>query len=405
MEQKINADKSDYVGPTLVCQCGQTSRYAGRRSKCFLSVLGSLNIERAYYHCAQCDTGFCPRDVALGLQGSTMSPAVTRMIGVVGAMVSFEESHILLSDLAGVVVSSKTVERVAESLGSEIAENERQSCESLRPLDDATTTLYLGMDGTGVPIRSNELIGRKGKQDDGSSKTREVKLVTIWSAEGRDKDGTPQRDEGSVTYSAAIESAATNIKGDEPSEFAKRVIREAQRRSFESVARRVIVGDGAVWIWALADEYFPDAIQILDRFHAKQHLSDVSKAIYGPKSDLAKAWATQRFDELDDGRIDDLLQALTIHAGSIDEARKCVGYVQANRARMAYPNFREQGLCTSSGVVEAGCKIVVGTRLKRCGMHWTVAGADAIIALRACQLSGRFEDFWEGRSLRALNTA
>jgi hypothetical protein len=256
-----------------------------------------------------------------------------------------------------------------------------------------------------VPIRSDELIGRKGKQEDGTSKTREVKLVTIWSAEGRDENGMPQRDEGSVTYSAAIESAANNINGDQPSEFAQRVIREAHRRSFESAARQVIVGDGAAWIWALADEHFPDAIQILDRFHAKQHLSDVSKAIYGPKSDLAKEWTKQRYDELDEGRIEALLQALSIHANGIDEARKCKGYIEVNRARMDYANFRAMGLCTSSGVVEAGCKIVVGTRLKRCGMHWTVAGADAIIALRACQLSGRFEDFWEGRSLRTLNAA
>jgi hypothetical protein len=225
------------------------------------------------------------------------------MIGVVGAMVSFDESHVLLSDLAGVVVSSKTVERVAERLGSEISANEKQCCDSLRPSDDAEVTLYLGMDGTGVPIRSDELIGRKGKQEDGTSKTREVKLVTIWSAEGRDENGMPQRDEGSVTYSAAIESAANNINGDQPSEFAQRVIREAHRRSFESAARQVIVGDGAAWIWALADEHFPDAIQILDRFHAKQHLSDVSKAIYGPKSDLAKEWTKQRYDELDEGRI------------------------------------------------------------------------------------------------------
>jgi hypothetical protein len=309
------------------------------------------------------------------------------------------------SDLAGVVVSSKTVERVAERLGSEISANEKQCCDSLRPSDDAEVTLYLGMDGTGVPIRSDELIGRKGKQEDGTSKTREVKLVTIWSAEGRDENGMPQRDEGSVTYSAAIESAANNINGDQPSEFAQRVIREAHRRSFESAARQVIVGDGAAWIWALADEHFPDAIQILDRFHAKQHLSDVSKAIYGPKSDLAKEWTKQRYDELDEGRIEALLQALSIHANGIDEARKCKGYIEVNRARMDYANFRAMGLCTSSGVVEAGCKIVVGTRLKRCGMHWTVAGADAIIALRACQLSGRFEDFWEGRSLRTLNAA
>jgi hypothetical protein len=101
---------------------------------------------------------------------------------------------------------------------------------------------------------------------------------------------------------------------------------------------------------------------------------------------------------LDDGRTDDLLAALAIHAGANEEARQCVDYVARNRARMRYPAFRAAGLCTSTGVVEAGCKVAIGTRCKRAGMHWTVAGVDAIIALRCCKLSGRFEDFWERRS-------
>ena len=154
-------------------------------------------------------------------------------------------------------------------------------------------------------------------------------------------------------------------------------------------------GDGAKWIWNLADEHFPDAVQIVDRFHAKQHLSDVAKSIYGAGSDLAKQWARERHDELDAGDIDAILNALRLHSPKDDEARKCVDYVERNRWRMRYPEFRAAGLCTSTGVVEAGCKLAIGTRCKRAGMHWTVAGVDAIIALRCCKLSGRFEEFWE----------
>ena len=241
-----------------------------------------------------------------------------------------------------------------------------------------------------------------GKQPDGSAKTREVKLVTIWSAEGRDKKGTPVRDLGSISYSAAIESAAHNDTDLTPSEFAARVEREATRRGFDRAARQAVLGDGARWIWNLTDEHFPYAVQIVDRFHAKQHLSDVAKSIHGAGSDLAQQWARERYDELDAGDIDTVLNALRLHSPKDDEARKCIDYVERNRERMRYPEFRAAGLCTSTGVVEAGCKVAIGTRCKRAGMHWTVAGANAIIALRCCKLSGRFEEFWERRAQRRV---
>ena len=229
--------------------------------------------------------------------------------------------------------------------------------------------MYLGMDGTGVPMRLSELEGRAGKQPDGSAKTREVKLVTVWSAEGRDDKGIPVRDPGSVTYSAAIESAAGRDTDKEVPEFAKRAAREATRRGFDQARRRVVLGDGAPWIWNLADEQFPGAVQIVDLYHAKGHLWDVAKAIYGAGSDRASQWAKQQRDELDEGKIDALLAALRVHAQANDEARKCLDYVARNHSRMRYPEFRAQGLCVSSGVVEAGCKVAIGTRLKRAGCH------------------------------------
>ena len=396
--RRLNADTSDHVGPTFPCACGQPARYAGRNDKTFESVLGPLTLSRAYYHCEPCEAGFCPRDRALGLQDGSLSPGVLRMVGRVGAMVSFEEGHELLTELAGVNVPTKHVERAAEALGREVAEDERRVVEPPAANEPMAPTLYLGMDGTGVPVRKEELVDRAGKQPDGSAKTREVKLVTVWSAEGRDEKGTPVRDEGSISYSAAIESAAQKDTDTLPSEFARRVQREATRRGFDRAARRVVLGDGAKWIWNLASEHFPNAIQIVDRFHAKQHLSDVAKSIYGAGSDLCNKWAHDRYDELDAGDMKALLAALRVHSPKDDEARKCLDYIEANRERMRYAELRAAGLCTSTGVVEAGCKTVVGTRCKRAGMHWTVAGVDAILALRCCQISGRFEGFWERRS-------
>ena len=398
VEQWVNADTSDHTGPMASCVCGEQARYAGRRPKTFESVLGLVTLERAYYHCGACGEGFCPRDRELGLEGGSLTPGVMRMVGKVGAMVSFEEGHELLGELAGVNVSTKHVERAAESLGREVFQDERHVVEPPTGDEPVAATLYLGMDGTGVPMRASELEGRQGKQPDGSSKTREVKLVTVWTAEGRDDEGMPVRDEGSVSYSAAIESAATRDTDRTVSEFALRVEREAKRRGFERAQRRVVLGDGAPWIWNIANEHFPDAIQIVDRFHAKQKLSDVAKSIYGLASDLGKEWGRQRHDELDAGDIEALLRALRVHAPKDEEARRCVNYVQRNRQRMRYSQFRTAGLCTSTGVVEAGCKLAIGTRCKRAGMHWTMAGADAIIALRCSKLSRRFQTFWRRRS-------
>jgi hypothetical protein len=371
----------------LCGRCHRSARYAGRHPKTFESVLGPLTLERAYYHCASCDAGVCPRDHALGLAGTSVSAGVTRMVGVVGAMVSFADGHDLLHALAGVTVETKQVERTAEALGRAIAADERAVVE---PVPPAAPTMDLGLDGTGIPMRASALAGRPGKQPDGSAKTREVKLCTVWTAEGRDAAGIPVRGPGSVSDSAAIESAASGPPAATPSAFAQRVDREA--------ARRAVLGDGAGWIWALADVAFPGAVQIVDVYHAKEHLSTVAKAIYGATSDLATHWAQQRYDDLDAGHLHRLVWALRVHAATTPEAARCIGYLRRNRRRMRYPVFRAQGLCVSTGVVESGCKTAIGARLKRSGMHWSVAGADAIIALRCCTLSGRFEDFLERRA-------
>ncbi len=135
--------------------------------------------------------------------------------------------------------------------------------------------------------------------------------------------------------------------------------------------------------------------------HVKQHLNDVGKAIWGAENPLGAAWSEAREDELDAGQLDVLIREISAHASVCLAARQCAGYLDHNRDRMDYPVFRAKGLCTSTGVVEAGCKVAVGTRLKRAGMHWTTSGADAIIALRCCRLSSRFEDFWERWADRA----
>jgi hypothetical protein len=325
----------------------------------------------------------------------SLTPGVLRMTGNAAALVSFVESSGLLQELAGVEVSASQVQRAAEALGAEIAEDERRCVDRL---GETAPTMYLGMDGTGVPMRAAEVVGRAGKQADGSAKTREAKVVTMWTAESRDDEGKPVRDPGSITYSAAIESAASLDTSLNRSDFAERVLRESNRRGFTEASRCVVLGDGSAWIWNIATELFPQAIQILDRFHAKEHLSNLGKIIYGADSERGRKWIHRRYDELDEGRLEPLLKALIRHGPGHQEAFQCAQYFRNNLERIRYSEFHAQGLCTSTGVVEAGCKVVIATRLKRAGMHWTESGANAIIALRCSKISGRYEDFWERRS-------
>jgi hypothetical protein len=402
LEQRLNADTSDYAGPELPCSCGEPAQYRGRHEKTFESVLGPLRLERAYYHCAKCQSGFCPRDRALRLELFSLTPGVLRMTGSTAALVSFEESSTLLHELAGVEVSVSQVQRAAETLGAEVSADERACVERM---GEVAPTMYLGMDGTGVPMRPSEVAGRAGKQPDGSAKTREAKVVTVWTAESRDEEGKPVRDPGSITYSAAIESAAALDTSPKRSDLAERVLREATRRGFTEAPRCAALGDGSPWIWNTTTELFPQAIQILDRFHAKQALHRTAQSIFGATSPEAKPWATARCAELDDGKLQAIIRALRPQIGTSDEAAKCAIYIFRNRRRMRYPKFHAQGLCTSTGVLEAGCKVAIGTRLKRAGMHWSVSGANAIIALRCAKLSGRFEDFWERRSTQVKAAA
>jgi hypothetical protein len=397
VERRLNDDRSDYLGPIAICRCGQHARFVRHRWKSFRSALGEIKLRRAYYYCSACGHGFCPRDEQLGLAGTSLSPGVTRMVALVGATVSFEEGSELLAQLAGLAVDAKLVEREAETIGAAIATDERELVqeESSRPV---TATMYCGLDGTGVPVRASEVEGRAGKQPDGSAKTREVKLCAMWTAESRDKDGIPTRDPGSVTYTAAIESAAMRDTDDELSEVAQRVMRETHRRRFLQAKRRVVLGDGAAFIWNIFDELFPGAIQILDRFHAKEHLIAVAKVIWPVDDENRHRWLTARMEELDAGKVEILADRLMVHASRYDDARACADYFLHNRHRMRYGAFHAAGLCTSTGVLEAGCKHAIGTRLKRPGMHWTVRGANAIAALRCSKLSNRLEPFLQRRS-------
>src|ERR1700721_3479727 len=167
LEQRLNPDTSDYAGPELPCSCGGPAKYHGRHEKTFESVLGPLRLGRAYYYCEQCQSGFCPRDEALGLGLFSLTPGVLRMTASTASLVGFEESSGLLHELAGGEVSAKQAERAPEALGAEIARAEKKQKDKT---GEVAPTMYLGMDGTGVPMRTQEATGPAANKTNGPPK-------------------------------------------------------------------------------------------------------------------------------------------------------------------------------------------------------------------------------------------
>ena len=238
-----------------------------------------------------------------------------------------------------------------------------------------------------------ECVGHAGKTEGQPARTREVKHGCVFTQSGRDEKGRPMRDEASTTYVAAIESAE---------DFGLRLYTEAWRRGWQRARKKVVIGDGALWIWNLADQHFPGALQIVDLYHARQHLWELAPKLFPDDLAARKRWLAPTLDCLEKGKIEALGKLLRQTRPPSAEAERALHndaeYFQRNAARMRYPSFRAQGLFVGSGVVEAGCKEVIGSRLKRSGMFWSVEGANAILALRCCRLSGRFEDYWESQN-------
>ena len=198
-----------------------------------------------------------------------------------------------------------------------------------------------------------------------------------------------------MRVSAAIESAAARDADPQPSPFGRRVWRAAKLFGFAAAKRRVAIGDGAKWIWNTVAEMLPGCVEIVDLWHAKEHLWEVGRAVYGHGTELCARWSLRVCEALEEGRVDDVLAALRRHAETCEEAERCVGYVEGNRRRMRYPTFRGMGLCIGSGAVESMCKGLVSERFKRRGMRWSVAGANAVLALRAAIFNDRYDDFWQ----------
>jgi hypothetical protein len=321
------------------------------------------------------------------------------MQALVGPQAPFDHGREQMKVLAGLEVTAKSVERTAEAIGADIAARGQRQIRKAVQLDlpvivgEPIPILYVQMDGTGVPVVRKETEGRKGKTDGQPAHTREGKLGCLFTQTTHDEEGFAIRDPDSTTYTGAIETAE---------EFGRRLYLEARTRGWSRAEKKVVIGDGAEWIWNLADIHFPGAVRIVDLYHARQHLWELARRLHPNDPVQQKAWMKVHQKRLlDKGKIEKLVLSLrsiqSTNAELTERIRTEADYFERNAERMRYPKFRRQHLFAGSGVIEAGCKTVIGSRLKQSGMFWTVTGANSIIALRCCHLNGRFESYWESR--------
>jgi hypothetical protein len=383
----------------IACACGHQAHYRELRSKAILTAVGKVDIARPYYLCPHCHAGQFPADVDLDIENSDSSPGVRRMQALVGQEAPFDHGRRQMQLLADLEVTTKAVERTAEAIGGDIAAREQDEIHRVVQLDlpivigKPIPFLYVQLDGTGVPVVKKETLGRAGKMEGQPAHTREAKLGCVFVQTTWDAEGFAIRDPDSTTYVGAIEAAH---------EFGLRLYLEACKRGWSRAEKKVVIGDGAEWIWNIADQHFPGAVQIVDLYHARQHLWELARKLFPNQQSEQERWVTIHKDDLlDQGKIEDLVASLRSIVSSnpelTEKLRIEADYFEKNTERMRYPKFRAQHLFVGSGIIEAGCKAIIGSRCKQSGMFWTVRGANAILALRCCYFNGRFEDYWESR--------
>lgn len=366
--------------PEAAPQPGQR-RHRNRECEVF-SMFGPVRLCRDYYHRAG-NQGAFPLDRALGLIGN-FTPGVARMLSRTAAQLPYEESSQQIQELAGIKIDPSQIQRLVQVLGLAAPQHLVQLPE---PAAQAAPQFYVSVDGTGVPMLGAELEGRAGRGADGKAKTREVKLAALFTQTKIDAEGRPIRDPDSTTYLGNFACS---------DDFGPLVRQAALARGLAKAQQAIFLGDGAAWVWEIARTCFPQAAQILDYYHASEHVVGLAKAVYADPG-TAGNWALRWQSLLYESQLDVLLAEAraAAHEAPTELVQKELDYLEGNRDRMDYLRYRQQGWFIGSGVVEAGCKRVIGQRLKQSGMFWTEAGAAAIISLRCALLSsGGWNYLW-----------
>jgi hypothetical protein len=377
------------AGACSPCPCGARARFEGYRPKEVQTVVGWITIRRAYYACARCGHAHCPLDAALGLARDSLSPGVRRLAGRFGAVLPFAEAAASLADAARVQLSASTLRTVTEAVGARREQEVAAAiaaawAQGLPPAaGPAPERLYVALDGV-------RILGRDGAG-------REVKVGVVVPV--RDSAAGACRERASAA--GACRERASSVAGLEPAAaFGRRVALEAHRRGLEGADQVAVLGAGAEWIWNLAAEHCPTAIQIVDWFHASARVWDLGRALYGEGTEQTAAWVAQQLERLAAGQAAGLTAAWQTlptrgEAAVVRDAQ--VTYFTNQASRMAYDRYRAAGWDIGSGMVEAACKHLIGAREKDPGMRWSEAGAQTVAAVRVLL----FNDQWAAYDLAA----
>lgn len=371
------------------CSCGQTARYKGEQSRTLVTVHGPLTLLRACYYCGACQKTIAPSDMALGLDGGCTTRQVRLWVGWLCALHPFAEAATTLQMLTGVCLSPATLERISLAMGQSLAAEQKQQAQDHRnerlpePALKPIRRLYVGMDGLFVPLR--DPWQRDGSRGDLHCRFGECKIGVVYQTlqDEKGKDCRVQHSDFVATLGGV--------------EVLEPILGSLAHQKGHHQAREVIVlGDGAVWIWQIAAKQFPGAVQIVDFYHACDHLSAYSEARFGKGNTEGQTWQKARQAELKSGQLPQVLREIQLWRPSNEVKRKIRRdtylYFYNNAERMRYQTFLEKGYHIGSGVVEASCKHIIGQRLDQAGMHWRQESAEAIATLRAAQLSSQPPD-------------
>jgi hypothetical protein len=369
------------------CSCGGRARYRATHSRQVVTRHAEHSLSHRYYYCSECRRGFAPLDPLLGLDRWVTTTQVRLMAAHVGARLPFADAAATLRQLTAVRLGASTIERITLACGRSLVRAQEQRAEHHRlgkaaPSAHRLQRLYVGMDGKMVPLR--DPWKRDGSNGALSCRFGECKVGVVYEAKR-----SPKGDQGVLRsrYLATMGEAA---------QFGKWMATAAHEQGHHWAKEVVVLGDGAAWIWQLAATHFPGALQIVDFYHASKHLGEVADLRFGTQSAAGKEWVRTRQAELLEGQVERVITAIAAWKPRNAERRLVrrnqLKYFRDNAERMRYGTFRAKGYHIGSGVVEASCKYVVGSRLDQAGMHWRRDSAEAVTNLRAALLSSQPPD-------------
>ena len=379
----LEAIDNGYVGRTIECECGGVMEYHSNVRWTLTSLAGELEIYRAYYYCKECGSSKIPLDEQLAFEGKHQSIGVRKCIALLGMVEGFQEASKRLKELTGVCVSSKEEQLESEEIGKEIGQQEDAEVEAFwseeKEISAEVTArrLYITTDGVNV---------RTGKET-----TKEMKIGSVYET-ALAKDAIA----GDIRYTGGYYKSEA---------LGKKLYVLALKRGLKTAREIVFLGDGSKWIWVIASYHFPEAVQIVDWYHAEERLWSVGRAVYGEGTSAMKKWVKKRLKQLIEGEVEAVIESLSELSSSDDDVTEQIEdnitYFTNNKERMRYNEYTEKGYHIGSGIVESACKHIVGQRLKQAGMTWSVEGADAIIQLRILWKNGEWNRFWKNRRVAA----